>query len=133
VRARVKNLPIVGLSVLLFTTGVLWKINPLERKVVDVHEVRVVKRIEKVVIPKPTNVKHNSLSDASKACSGAPVVIEQISVSKPTGAGDNDSQVTWLRVRPAGDDYFVACRLDGSWMDMFKVGDLISIPQGKMG
>jgi hypothetical protein len=102
---------------------------PEHRNVIETKEVRVVQKIEKVVIPKPSNVKYEPLKNPDEACHGAPVVITTMSIAPAQGA---DQNYTWMSVRPVGDEYTVLCYLGGDYSDHWKVGDIVSMAGGKI-
>lgn len=126
----IKGVFIISITSAAITAGITTALNffPVQREVIE--EVVKVEKIKKVVIPIPSDVKYPPLKKPSDVCHGAPGVIEKIEIA---GSQENDNaKYTWLTLRPAGDIYIVQCYLSGDYSNSMHVGDLVSIPQGKL-
>jgi len=110
-----------GLTVLVIGTIILQP-NIREEQVVRVE------RVERVVAPIPSTRTYPSLTDPKLACSGAPVKIVWMEAQRMK----EDNWVTFFSVRPLGDEYEVPCQIDGFYGETWKVGDIISIPEGSV-
>jgi hypothetical protein len=98
----------------------------------DVISKRIV-RTEYLSVPRPPRVTYPPLKDPKEACTGAPVVIESISVAGSQDEREGSKKVwTYLAVRPAGDDYRIYCDVPGDYSGGFRVGDLVRLYHGEL-
>lgn len=109
-----KNLPLVGIAALMSVVAGIIALTPSNDHA------------------KALMSDHRPLSDSALACKGAPVEIVTISASAAYGVKDKNDKITWLKVRPLGDDYTVPCRISGDWTGEYRVGDKVAF-QGDAG
>lgn len=111
---------LVLIGVVFVGINLLWPLT-INRTVNTVQVVTQQVKVETFKVQKPSGVKYPPLTDPNDACKGKPVVI--VSKSEGQAQGDSQTTYTWLQVRPAGDEYTVACHMAGSYS--FNVGDLV--------
>jgi hypothetical protein len=135
-RERMMTFFLIGLcwtvcvAVAITAANIVKRFIPIEQRVNHIETVEKVVKIKQVFIPTPSDVKYPPLTDPAKACSGAPVVITSLDVSH--SQADDKGMYTWLTVRPAGDAYTVQCNMGGDYSGSWHVGDLVSLPSGKV-
>jgi hypothetical protein len=130
IRIAILLILILGISTSMgVVAGRIIQVAPIQKtiiKTVVTHRIDYVKRI---VIPLPISRTYPPLKDAKLACSGVPVVITAMDVVAPQEGNQN---YTWLTVRPAGDPYTVQCYVEGDYLNMWHVGDLVSLTTGHL-
>lgn len=108
---------------------VVFSFVPVHQTVVVDHVTREVQHVTRMIHWVPPKVTYKPLANPKDACHGAPVYIVHKFES-----GSNDEQdkmtYTWMTVRPAGDEYEVACYKEGGYS--FEEGDLVSLLGGKV-
>lgn len=92
------------------------------------QEVVKIEKVKQVVVPIPSDRTYAPLDDPKKACTGAPVVVAKLEEQKQK----DETWITFIAVRPAGDEYIVNCQINGAYGSWFKPGDIVSLPKGSV-